>query len=205
MAWDVVMFGAVCIPERNVEEWLASDVAREAFPWLDELGGDDVHHDTPEALLTFLKDVTVAPHELFDVTLVDGKVTVHCYVSEDPYRETSQALALLFASAADFGAVGELVIYGYQGIRFGERLTVKAGRTAWSKLGHDELAAVEQLRNFTELNARIHERYDSLVGRPPAPMDPRKSRLVVHPFTGRRVRVAEDGIASSAPVGDRFD
>jgi len=203
MAWDVVMFGAISIPERNVEDWLASEVTREAFPWLDELGGHDVPHETPEALLAFLKDVTVAPHELFDVTLVDGKATVHCYVSEDPYRETSQALALLFASAADFGAVGELVIYGYQGIRFGERLTVKAGRTAYAKLGVDEMAAIEQLRQFTELNARIHERYDSLVGRPPAPMDPRKSRLVVHPFTGRKVRVAADGLEVSS--GGRFD
>lgn len=194
MAWDVVMFGALSIPERNVEEWLSSEVTREAFPWLDELGGHDVLHETPEALLAFLKDVTVAPHELFDVTLVEGRLTVQCYVSEDPYRETSQALALLFASAADFGAVGELVIYGYQGIRFGERLTVRAGRTAFAKLGVDELAAIEQLRQFTELNARIHERYDSLVGRPAAPVDPRKSRLVVNPFTGRRVRVADDGI-----------
>jgi len=194
MAWDVVMFGAVTIPERNVEEWLATPVAHEEFPWLDELGGYDVPHETPEALLSFLKDVTVAPHELFDVQLLDGKVTVQCYVSEDPYRETSQALALLFASAASFGAVGELVIYGYQGIRFGERLTVKAGRTAYAKLGHEEMAAIEQLRQFTDLNARIHERYDSLVGRPPAPMDPRRSRLVVHPFTGRKVRVAEDGV-----------
>lgn len=204
MAWDVVMFGAVSIPERNVEEWLASDVAREGFPWLDELGGHEVPHDTPDALLTFLKEVTVAPHELFDVNLVDGKVTVQCYVSEDPYRETSLALALLFASAADFGAVGELVIYGYQGIRFGERLTVKAGRASWAKLGADELAAVEQLRQFTELNSRIHERYDALVGRAPAPLDPRKSRLVVHPFTGRKVRVAVDGVAAST-TGDRFD
>jgi hypothetical protein len=194
MAWDVVMFGALSIPERNVEEWLSSEVTREAFPWLDELGGHDVLHETPEALLAFLKDVTVAPHELFDVTLVEGRLTVQCYVSEDPYRETSQALALLFASAADFGAVGELVIYGYQGIRFGERLTVRAGRTAFAKLGVDELAAIEQLRQFTELNARIHERYDSLVGRLAAPVDPRKSRLVVNPFTGRRVRVADDGI-----------
>lgn len=203
MAWDVVMFGAISIPERNVEDWLASEVTREAFPWLDELGGYDVPHETPDALLAFLKDVTVAPHELFDVTLVEGKVTVHCYVSEDPYRETSQALALLFASAADFGAVGELVIYGYQGIRFGERLTVKAGRTAYAKLGVEEMAAIEQLRQFTELNARIHERYDSLVGRPPAPMDPRKSRLVVHPFTGRKVRVADDGLEVSS--SGRFD
>lgn len=203
MAWDVVMFGAISIPERNVEEWLASGVTREAFPWLEELGGHDVLHDTPEALLSFLKDVTVAPHELFDVTLLDGKVTVQCYVSEDPYRETSQALALLFGSAAEFGAVGELVIYGYQGIRFGERLVVKAGRTAFAKLGLEEMAAIEQLRQFTELNARIHERYDSLVGRPPAPVDPRRSRLVVHPFTGRKVRVAEDGIAVT--TAGRFD
>lgn len=203
MAWDVVMFGAISVPERNVEEWLASEVTREAFPWLDELGGHDVPHETPDALLAFLKEVTVAPHELFDVTLVDGKVTVHCYVSEDPYRETSQALALLFASAADFGAVGELVIYGYQGIRFGERLTVKAGRTAYAKLGVDEMAAIEQLRQFTELNARIHERFDALVGRPPAPVDRRRSRLVVHPFTGRKVRVADDGVEAGS--SGRFD
>jgi hypothetical protein len=194
MAWDVVMFGALSLPERHVEEWLSSPVTREAFPWLDELGGHDVPHETAEALVAFLQDITVAPHELFEVSLVGGTLKVQCYVAEDPYRETSQALALLFASAADFGGVGELYLYGYQGIRFGERLTVRAGRTAYARLSLDALAAVEQLRQFTELDARIHERYDALVGRAPAPRDARRSRLAVNPFTGRRVRVALDEV-----------
>jgi hypothetical protein len=193
MAWDVVMFGSLSVPERNVEEWLTTAVGREELPWLDELSGADVVHDTPEALVTFLRDVTVAPHELFQVNLVDGQVTVECYVSEDPYRETSQALALLFASSAAFGGVGELTFYGYQGIRFGERLTVMAGQASFHKLCNDDLSAVERAKPFTALDAKIHERFDALVGRPSGRLDPRSSRMVVHPFTGRKVRVADDG------------
>jgi hypothetical protein len=195
MAWDVVMFGSLSVPERNVEEWLSSSVGREELAWLDELAGAEVVHDTPEALVTFLREVTLAPHELFQVNLVDGKVTVECYVSEDPYRETSCALALLFASAAPFGGTGELTFYGYQGIRFGERLTVMAMRASFQKLSLAELGAVEQSKTFTDLDAKIHERFDALVGRasPAGRLDPRSSRLVVHPFTGRKVRVADDG------------
>lgn len=194
MAWDVVMFGSLSVPERNVEEWLTTLVSREELPWLDELAGAEVLHDTPEALVTFLRDVTLAPHELFQVNLVDGRVTVECYVSEDPYRETSCALALLFASAAPFGGTGELTFYGYQGIRFGERLTVMANRASFHKLSMNELAEVERSKPFTELDAKIHERFDALVGRVSPPrLDPRSSRLVVHPFTGRKVRVADDG------------
>lgn len=194
MAWDVVMFGSLSVPERNVEEWLTTSVTREDLPWLEELGGSDVPHLTPEALLTFLSEVTVAPHELFQVRVVDGRTTVEGYVSEDPYRETSQALALVFASAAAFGGVGELTFYGYQGLRFGERLRVGAGTTTFHCLTHDELGAVERLPAFVALDARIHARFDALMGREVgAPLDPRRSRLVVHPFTGRKVKVADDG------------
>jgi hypothetical protein len=195
MAWDVVMFGSLSVPERNVEEWLTCAVHGEDLPWLDEVGGNDVAHQTPEALLTFLADVTVAPHELFQVQLVDGRVVVDCYVSEDPYRETSQALALLFASSAVFGGVGELTFYGYQGIRFGERLRVAAATTIFHCLTQEELAAVERSAHFVALDGRIHARFDALLGREaPAPLDPRRSRLIVHPFTGRKVRVADDGV-----------
>jgi hypothetical protein len=193
MAWDVVMFGSLSVPERNVEEWLTATVGRDDLPWLEELGGADVVHQTPEALVAFLREVTVAPHELFQVNLVDGRVTVDCYVSEDPYRETSLALALLFASAAPFGGAGELTFYGYQGIRFGERITVASGRALFAKLGNEELGAVERSRAFLDLDERIHARFDALVGRPQASHDPRKSRLIVHPFTGRKVRVSDDG------------
>lgn len=197
MAWDVVMFGALSVPQSNVEAWLTSTLLREHFGWLEACGGDDVPHQTPEALLAFLSEVTVAPHELFEVALVEGRVTVQCYVSEDPYRETSQALALLFASAAAFAGVGELITCGYRGIRFGEKLSVKAGRADLMKLGPEALAAVEQLRQFNELDERIHQRFDALVGRPPAPLDPRRSRTAIHPFTGRRVRVAADGFEAA--------
>ncbi len=193
MAWDVVMFGSLSIPERSVEEWLTATVTREDLPWLDELSGSDVLHETPEALLSFLRDVTVAPHELFEVSVADGQVKVDCYVSEDPFRETSQALALLFASAASFGGTGTLTFYGYQGIRFGERIVLSAGQARFAKLTQTELGEVERCRAFVELDARIHARFDTLVGRPEAPLDPRKSRLIIHPFTGRKVRVADDG------------
>lgn len=192
MAWDVVMFGALSLPETNVEAWLSSRVSAEDLPWLDEVGGNDVHHDSPEGLLTFLREVTVAPHELFHVSLVEGRLTVECYVSEDPYRESSTALALLFASAAAFGGTGELTFYGYQGIRFGERLRLAAGSCTFASLSQHELGSVERAPGFVALDARIHERFDSLLGREPRPLDPRRSRLVIHPFTGRKVRVADD-------------
>ena len=194
MAYDVVMFGSLSMPERNLEDWLASPVELNDFPWLDEVAGADVFHDTPEALLSFLGDVSCAPHELFEVTLREGQLTVECYASEDTFRATSQALALLFASSAAFGGLGELCYSGYQGIRFGERLLVRAGRGTFTRVNGDELAKIEQRRAFLELDAKIHERFDALVGRPIAsgPADQRRSKWIIHPFTGRKVRVADD-------------
>lgn len=195
MAFDVVMYGSLAVPERNVEEWLTTPIETTDFPWLDEVGGVDVVQDTPEALLNAFTDQALAPHEIFDVTLVDGRLLVACYVSEDRFRETSQALALLVASAAAFGGVGELCYSGYQGIRFGERVTVRAGRASWTALPAEEVSWLERLPPFQALDARIHERFDLLVGRESGPVDPRRSRWVVHPFTGRKVRVADDGAA----------
>jgi hypothetical protein len=192
MAFDVVMYGTLAVPERNLEEWLASPIETNEFPWLDEIGGVDVLQDTPEALLNLLSNQVLSPHELFDVALVDGRLHVACYVSEDRFRETSQALALLVASAAPFGGVGELHLAGYQGIRFGERVSVRAGRATWAKLPADELSWLERLPAYQQLDARIHERFDALVGRATGPIDPRRSRWVVNPFTGRKVRVADD-------------
>lgn len=192
MAFDVVMYGTLAVPERNLEEWLSSPIETHEFPWLDDIGGVEVLQDTPEALLNFLSNQVLLPHELFDVSLVESRLQVACYVSEDRFRETSQALALLVASAAPFGGVGELHLAGYQGIRFGERVSVRAGRATWSKLPADELSWLERLPAFQQLDARIHERFDALVGRAGGPVDPRRSRWVVNPFTGRKVRVADD-------------
>lgn len=199
MAFDVVMYGTVAVPERNVEEWLTTPVETTDFPWLDEVGGVDVVQDTPEALLALLGEQALAPHELFEVSLVGGRLSVASYVSEDRFRETSQALALLIASAAGFGGVGEVFFCGYQGIRFGERISVRAGRAAYASLPAEELAWLERLPAFQALDARIHERYDSLVGRRAGPVDPRRSRWVVHPFTGRKVRVADDSSRDGRP------
>lgn len=194
MAFDVVMFGSLSMPQRSLEDWLASPVALAEFPWLDDVGGADATHETPEALLSFLGDVGCAPHELFEVSLLEGELTVQCYASEDTFRSTSQALALLFASSAAFGGLGELCFCGYQGIRFGERLVVKGGRGTFTRISGDALARLEQHQAFLTLDAKIHERFDSLVGRPVSnrPLDPRRSRWIVHPFTGRKVRVADD-------------
>jgi hypothetical protein len=191
MAFDVVMFGSLSMPERNLEDWLASPVELADFAWLEEVGGADVLHDTPEALLSFLSEVSCAPHELFSVALQEGQLKVECYATEDTFRSTSQALALLFASSAAFGGLGELCFSGYQGIRFGERLLVRGGRGTFTRVSGDELAKLEQRKAFLELDGKIQERFDSLVGRA-APSDPRKSKWIIHPFTGRKVRVAED-------------
>lgn len=194
MAFDVVMFGSLSLPERNLEDWLVSPVELSDFPWLDEVGGADVTHDTPEALLSFLTDVACAPHELFEVSLREHELTVQCYASEDTFRATSQALALLFASSAAFGGLGELCFSGYQGIRFGERLVVRGGRGTFTRISGDALAKLEQQKAFITLDAKIHEHFDSLVGRPASagPVDPRRSRWIIHPFTGRKVRVSEE-------------
>lgn len=192
MAFDVVMFGSLSMPERHLEDWLASPVELTDFPWLDEVGGVDVPQHTPEALLSFLGNVTCAPHELFEVSLREGQLTVECYASEDTFRETSQALALLFASSAAFGGVGELLYSGYQGIRFGERLLVRAGQGTFKRIAGEELARLEQLKAFVTLDAKIHQRFDRLVGRTATgPVDPRRSKWIIHPFTGRKVRVAD--------------
>ena len=198
MAFDVVMFGSLTLPERNLEDWLASPVELADFAWLDEVGGADVLHDTPEALLSFLTDVSCAPHELFEVGLRENELTVQCYASEDTFRATSQALALLFASSAAFSGLGELHFSGYQGIRFGERLTVRGGRGTFTRISGDALAKLEQHRSFITLDAKIHEHFDSLVGRPVSagPVDPRRSRWIIHPFTGRKVRVSDESASS---------
>lgn len=191
MAFDVVMFGSLSVPERNVEDWLTAPIEHVGQSWLDELGGADVQHDTPEGLLAMLGEVTCAPHELFKVVLEEGRVTVQCYASEDSFRETSPALALLFASAAEFGGVGELFFAGYQGIRFGERVTLRNGQCSLAKLSGGQLAELEQHPAFVRLDARIHERFDSLVGRAPV-RDARGARWTIHPFTGRRVLVSSE-------------
>ena len=192
MAFDVVMFGSLSIPERNLEDWLASPVDLSEYPWLDEVGGADITHDTPEGLLSFLGEVACAPHELFQVSLLEGQLTVECYASEDTFRSTSQALALLFASSAAFGGLGELCYSGYQGIRFGERLLVRGGRGTFTRVNGLELARLEQQKAFVALDAKIHERFDSLVGRS-VTTDLRRSKWIIHPFTGRKVRVADEG------------
>lgn len=193
MAFDVVMFGSLALPEGSVDEWLNTPIEPTAWPWLDDVGGVDVPHETPEALLAMLSEVSCAPHELFSVTLSGGRVEVQCYAGEDTFRETSQALALLFASASHFGGTGELFYAGYQGIRFGERLVVQGEHVRFGRIANDELARLEQHRGFQALDAKIHERFDALVGRPSpeGPLDPRRSQWIIHPFTGRRVRVAE--------------
>jgi hypothetical protein len=119
---------------------------------------------------------------------------VECYATEDTFRGTSQALALLFASSAAFGGLGELCYSGYTGIRFGERLLVRAGRGTFTRVNGDELTKIEQRRAFLQLDEKIHQRFDSLVGRPQAagPLDQRRSKWIIHPFTGRKVRVADE-------------
>ncbi|MBL8918385.1 MAG: hypothetical protein JNJ54_05960 [Myxococcaceae bacterium] len=192
MSWDVVMFGSISVPERSREEWLTAPINRDEFPWLDEVGGVDVPLETPEALLAFLADAALAPHQFFDVAADSSLVTVQGYLSEEPWRDVCQALVLLFASAGAFGGHGELTVFGYQGIRFGERVTLANGQVSYRQLSLDELGEVERSKTFSCLNARIHQRFDTLVGRPEAPTDARRATWIVHPFTGRRVRAQHE-------------
>ncbi|MDX2008639.1 MAG: hypothetical protein SFW67_00530 [Myxococcaceae bacterium] len=190
MSWDVVTFGSFQVPELSREEWLTSPITRDEFPWLDELGGVETRHETPEALLAYLAELPLAPHQFFDVSAESSLVTAQGYLGEEPWRDACQALALLFASSAGFGGTGELMVFGYQGIRFAERLSLAQGRATFRQLGHDELGEVERAAAFQCVNARIHQRFDALVGRPEAPLDARGATWIIHPFTGRRVRAA---------------
>lgn len=192
MSWDVVLFGSISVPERSREEWLTTPINRDEFPWLDELGGVDTTLETPEALLSLLGEVQLPPHLFFDVSGESSLVTVQGYLSEEPYRDVCQPLVLLFASAAAFGATGELTLFGYQGIRFGERLTLANGVVSFRQLTTDELGEVERSKTFQLINARVHQRFDILVGRPETSHDARRSGWAIHPFTGRKVRVAAE-------------
>lgn len=194
MSWDVVTFGSMQVPERSREEWLTTPLNRDEFPWLDELGGVDVTQDTPEALSVFLSELPLAPHQFFDLSSDSSLVTVQGYLSEEPWRDVCQALALLFSSAAGFGATGELTIFGYQGIRFGERIVLEHGRPTFRQLTQDELSEVERSRPFQLIDARIHQRFDALVGRPEVGGDRRGTGWMVHPFTGRRVRAVTSAV-----------
>ncbi|MCU0700265.1 MAG: hypothetical protein MUC96_27470, partial [Myxococcaceae bacterium] len=97
MSWDVVTFGSFQVPELSREEWLTSPITRDEFPWLDELGGVETRHETPEALLTYLAELPLAPHQFFDVSADSSLVTAQGYLGEEPWRDVCQALALLFA------------------------------------------------------------------------------------------------------------
>jgi hypothetical protein len=187
MAWDAVMLGSLEVPQANLEEWLSSPVSTDEFPWLEELAGTDVHLDTPEALLAYLSDVQVAPHELFEVRVHEGTLTVNCFVSEDTWRDTCQALSMLVASAAPFGGQGDITFLGYRTINFGERVTVDSGGATFRRLTRAEQDAMQKAKPFKALDARIHARFDELVGRDSA--SGQRRRWVVHPFTGRRVLV----------------
>ncbi|MDP3232923.1 MAG: hypothetical protein Q8S33_35390 [Myxococcales bacterium] len=194
MSWDVLMFGSITVPECNREEWLTTPINRDEFPWLDELGGVDTSLETPEALLSFLSEAVLAPHHFFDVSADSSLMTVQGYVGEEPYRDLCQALVLLFGSAAGFGGTGELTLFGYQGIRFGERITLANGHATFRQLTQDTLGEIERSKTFQCLDARVHQRFDSLVGRPPAPHDARGATWMVHPFTGRRVRTIRPAV-----------
>jgi hypothetical protein len=189
MSWSVLMLGSMSVPERNLEEWLTEAIGVDSFPFLDELGGAQASLNTPETLLAALAEVHPSPHEIFEVGLLESQLAVRCVVTEDTWRETAQPLGLLFASAAEFGGVGELTLYGYQGIRFGERVTVAGTCASFSTLAPEALAKLERSPAFLELDARVHERFDALVGRARGPVDPCDSQWVVNPFTGRKMRV----------------
>lgn len=188
MGWDAVMFGSLRVPEANLEEWLSSPLLLDEQPWLEELAGDDVRAGTPEALLGCLAETQVEPHELFEVQREGAALEVGCFVGEDVYRATCQPLAVLFASAGEFGGAGELTFLGYRTIQFGERLTLSKGQAVFRRLSRVEQEAAERGRTFKVLDGRIHSRFDALVGRTPPPGA--KLQWAVNPFTGRRVRVA---------------
>lgn len=190
MSWDVLTFGSITVPECNREEWLSTPINRDELPWLDEVDGVETTLESPEAMLAFLGELVLAPHHFFDVSADSSLVTVQGYVGEEPYRELCQPLVLLFASAAGFGGTGELTLFGYQGIRFAERLVLANGQATWRQLTQDAFGEIERSKTFECLDARVHQRFDALVGRPTAPSDARKARWIVHPFTGRRVRAA---------------
>ncbi len=190
MGFDVAVLGNLSLPERNLEEWLTAPVVARAFAFLGELGGEDARLTTPEALLAMLAEVVVAPHEFLNLERLDGQVSVRGFVTDDTWGQVAQSLALLFASAAAFGGQGALEFSGYQGLRFGARVTSGAGAAHFFPLAAGELAALERSPAWRELDDLIHARFDALVGRIAGPVDARRSAWSVNPFTGRKERVA---------------
>ncbi len=191
MAFEVVMFGGFTLDEAHVEEWLTTPIEPASLPWLNEVTGDEVLHDTPEALLACFGEPLAAPHEFLHVDQHSGRVQLQAYLSEDAWREHARGLALLVASAADFGGVGEVHFMGYQGLRFAHRLRLRGARATFMQLPEGELDALEKHPSFQLVDARIHERFDALVGRPLIG-HAKGSQWLINPFTGRRVRAASE-------------
>jgi hypothetical protein len=186
MLWDVVMLGSLSVPQQRLDEWLGHPLSRD-LGWLEAIDGRSTVHATPEALLEFLREACGMPHEIFDVQLVDARLSVQCYVSQNPFLETSRALALVFASAAAFGAIGELVIYGYRSLPFGQRLIIGDGCCDFRQLDSSELQRLERRPALIQIEQRIQERFDGLVERQPTPSAAPRSHVVIHPFTHRFV------------------
>ena len=66
---------------------------------------------------------------------------------------------------------------------------VSSSGVTLTQLNTRELEAVEASPAFRAVNARIHERFDALVGRPQVAPGTRGLSWGIHPFTGRRVRM----------------
>lgn len=161
MVFDIVLFGELVMPNDAVEPWLA-EPSSVRLPWPESVVGAP---KAPEAVLAQLEGLTCAPHEIVDVRLERHVVTVACFVGNENFIEVRDALGRLFVSAAPHQATGSLSLIGFRGLLLGERLELGFGRTRLRPLRLSERLQATQDPTFVALEAAIHERFDSLVGR----------------------------------------
>jgi hypothetical protein len=139
MALDTVLFGELFVPSRNLEGWLCGPLVSGTFGALELLPGEDPTSNVPEGLIAELSALAVEPHELFELSREGSRLTVRAHVGQDGFLSAARPLALLFASAAQAGGSGSLVLLGTRGAAFGYRLTV-----GWGQVRLRGLGAVEQ-------------------------------------------------------------
>lgn len=184
MGWDAVVFGELKVPAAKVEGWLTTEVAPSDFKGWPDFFESEGEPRTPEVLLEELKGLVLEPHELMEVALDGGRLSVSAMMAKDPLLDARMALAVLWRSAAKHGGKGTLTFFGYQTASFGYRVTVENGKSSMKVLTAKEQAAVEKGKPYRAIDAKVHAALDGLLGAKGAKGPRRKG---INPFTGKRV------------------
>lgn len=185
MGLDAVVFGELKVPAAKVEAWLMAEVAPSDFKGWPDFFDFEFTPRAPEVLLEELKATSLQPHELLDLSLQGGVLTVRGMMAKDPLLEARMPLAVLWRSAAKHGGKGELVFLGNQTLELGYRVKVGKGRSVVQLLTKAEQKAFEKKKAYKQIDAQVHAALDSLVGGKARG----KASKGVNPFTGKRVGI----------------